>query len=265
LEVSKQQTAQLELQLTEIPLISFLSELIGIFRDQARHRDINFHYQPAVDLPLEIMADGKRLRQILLNLLSNAIKFTQQGEITFQVQRESITERPGWAYFHFIITDTGCGIATDDLEKIFVPFEKITQWQHKSEGAGLGLSLTKQWVELMGGTITINSQLGLGSTFTINLDFQVVTELVSTQETLSIMPEPVSIISLKGPSAQKAAELYELTLMGDFNGILKLIAKLEKEDPELHPFTEKVRELAKDYRDELIGELAMQFMEIPPA
>ncbi|OQW93501.1 MAG: hypothetical protein BWK79_10805, partial [Beggiatoa sp. IS2] len=263
LEVSKMQTAQLELQLMEIPLTPLLSELVGIFRDQTCHHGLNFHYQPIADLPAEIMADGKRLRKILLNLLSNAIKFTQQGEITFQVQREVISERSSWSHFHFIITDTGCGIAQSDLERIFVPFGKITPWQHKSEGAGLGLSLTKQWVELMGGTLTVSSQLGHSSTFTVNLDFQVVTESVASQESpaVAVAPESeVSIIPLKGPSAKKAAELYELTLMGDFNGILKLIAKLEEKDPELRLFAKKVRELAKDYRDELIGELAQQFM-----
>lgn len=263
LEIAQLQSATLELQLVEVNLGQLLTELVDFFRNRAQLQGLLFKYQPDINLPLEIIADGKRLRQVLLNLLSNAIKFTKHGEVTFQVRRTVLPEYPDWSHFQFIITDTGYGIATTNLKRIFMPFEQVSQWQYKSAGIGLGLSLTKQLVELMGGTLEVNSQLGQGSTFTVNLDFHVSVEFTSTSEidlTTVCLAEEMPIIALKGPSTQEAAELYELTLMGDFYGILKLITKLEEKDSELRPFAEKVRELAKEYQDEPIGELAQKFM-----
>jgi predicted ATPase/signal transduction histidine kinase len=266
LEISQMQPTQLEPQLAETPLMPLLFGLVEIFREQAQRQGLTWQFQPAANLAIVIMADGKRLRQILLNLLSNAVKFTKQGEITFQVQREIIPERPNWSRLRFTITDTGCGIAAADLARIFVPFEQVSPWQNKSAGAGLGLTLTKQWVDLMGGTITISSQVDRGSTFVVSLTFQVALELTDTQEWSSTTVAPpqeakeLSSMPLKGPSAQKAAELYELTLLGDFFGILQLVAELEQEDRELLPFLEQVRDFAKNYQDEPIGKLAQKFM-----
>ncbi len=272
LDISKLQTARVQLQLSNLYLNKCLTDIAEIFRDQANQKGLLFQYQATAQLPIGVWADTKRLRQILLHLLSNALKFTQQGgTVTFQVQSESCTDRIGWHHFRFIVTDTGCGIAEANWARIFIPFEQVSDWLHKSEGAGLGLALAKQLVELMDGQITVTSQLGQGSTFTVQLDLE---ESLEYQMTISpeevpaqaeILPPPTTefLLSLKGPSAKKATELYELTQMGDFFGIFDWIAQLEQEETELKPFVEQVRGLAKDYKDELIGELAQRFMEKP--
>jgi hypothetical protein len=118
-----------------------------------------------------IWADAKRLRQILIHLLSNAVKFTQQGHIKFQVQSETIMEKRSCYRLRFQVEDTGIGIVPEHLDRIFLPFEQVSDWKHKSEGAGVGLSLTKQLVSLMGGQVQIESQLGKGSKFVVILDF----------------------------------------------------------------------------------------------
>jgi signal transduction histidine kinase len=269
LEISKLQTAQLELQPTDLYLSKFLTHLVAVFRDQAQLNGLTFRYEPATGLPGGIVADEKRLRQILLHLLSNAVKFTHRhGHITFQVQSEPLPDLPGWYHFHFIITDTGCGIAASDLERIFVPFEQVSDWRQKSAGAGLGLSLTKQLVELMGGQLEVSSQVGQGSIFTVHLALVESAEWqgVMSAELRSAMEETSRPLvaeldtPLQGPSAEKAAELFEMAQLGDFGGILELVTQLEQEDAELRPFGEKVRKLAKNYQDELICELVQQFM-----
>ncbi|OQW94101.1 MAG: hypothetical protein BWK79_07645 [Beggiatoa sp. IS2] len=266
LEISRLQTAQLELYPEVMYLAQILSTLVRIFRDQAHEKGLIFRYEFSPHLPMGIVADSKRLQQILLNLLSNAVKFTQRGSITFKVHSTPLIELSGWHHFQFIVTDTGTGMTETTLEKLFTPFEQASNWLHKSAGIGLGLSLAKQLVELMGGQIQALSQLGQGSTFIVQLDFAE-SLLIDTSEHISTPSETLPITEtleetkpLKGPSAEKAAELYELTLMGDFRGILKLVEKLEQEDTELQPFAEKIREWAKNYQEDPIGELAQQFM-----
>jgi predicted ATPase/signal transduction histidine kinase len=265
LDITKLQTGRLELQLTDVSLRPLLTDLAEWFRDQAQEKGLTFRYEPASHLPGGIVADGKRLRQILLHQLSNAVKFTQHGGITFQVQNTPLPDPSGWHHFQFIVTDTGIGMTEANLAKLFTPFEQVSDWLHKSAGAGLGLSLAKQLVELMGGQIQVHSQLGQGSTFTVQVDFAESQEWqpVSTSEADRVdngLKVVNSDTPLKGPTAAQAAKLYDLCQMGDFMGILDLVAQFEQEDAELGPFVAKVRQLAKNFRDEPIEELARQFM-----
>jgi signal transduction histidine kinase len=267
LDISKLQTAKVELQASDLYLSPLLTELANWFRDQAKEKKLTFDYQASSSLPIGIVADGKRLRQILLHLLSNAVKFTRHGGIIFQVQSTPLPDQPSWHRFEFIVSDTGIGMTPANLAKLFTPFEQASDWLHKSAGAGLGLSLAKQLVDLMGGQIQVYSEFGKGSIFTVQLNF------AESKEWLQLRtPEPttppcvtetseVTATSLKGPSMAQAANLYNLVQMGDFLGILELIAQLEQEDEELRPFASKVRHWAKNYQDEPIEELVKSFME----
>jgi len=194
------------------------------------------------------------------------VKFTQHGGITFQVHSTPLSDPQGWHHFQFMVTDTGIGMTAANLAKLFTPFEQVSDWLHKSAGAGLGLSLAKQLVELMGGQIQVHSQLGQGSTFTVQVDFAESQEWqpVSTSEADRVdngLKVVNSDIPLKGPTAAQAAKLYDLCQMGDFMEILDLVAQLEQEDAELGPFVAQVRQLAKNFRAESIEELARRFME----
>ncbi len=130
-------------------------------------------YQQEIDLIFDIepkittvRADPLRLKQIMLNLLSNAIKFNKQGG-TVNLKMFKSEDR------HWVICqiqDTGIGIPADKISQLFMPFSQVdTSYSRKTEGIGLGLVLTKQLVELLGGTITVESQEGIGSVFTVKL------------------------------------------------------------------------------------------------
>jgi two-component system sensor histidine kinase ChiS len=171
LDISQLQTAQMELYPTEVYVPKFLKAIVDIFKTRAKQKGLTLIYKPSLSLPMVIWADAKRLRQILIHLLSNAVKFTQQGHIKFQVQSETIMEKRSCYRLRFQVEDTGIGIVPEHLDRIFLPFEQVSDWKHKSEGAGVGLSLTKQLVSLMGGQVQIESQLGKGSKFVVILDF----------------------------------------------------------------------------------------------
>jgi predicted ATPase/signal transduction histidine kinase/DNA-binding NarL/FixJ family response regulator len=162
LDLSKIEARKMELYPKVFHFSEFLQGLVEICKIKAEQKGILLNYQILSPLPKLIQADDKRLRQILLNLLGNAIKFTEKGAVTFQV-----SERDGQVQFQ--IEDTGIGIAEDDLEKIFLPFQQVGENSRKTEGTGLGLTITHQLVELMGGAMKVRSFLGQGSIFIFNL------------------------------------------------------------------------------------------------
>lgn len=173
LDLSRIEAGRLELFLTEFHLPTFISSLVDLFRMKTQQKGISFtcEFLPnGQALPTAVKADEKRLRQILLNLLGNAVKFTEHGGVTLLViyQEDKLV---------FRIKDTGIGIAEDDLEQIFLPFHQVNQKNHATEGTGLGLPITKRLVEMMGGRLSVSSQVGRGSTFSFELTPQVLVHL----------------------------------------------------------------------------------------
>ena len=163
LEISKIETGRLQLQRNEIHLDEFLTDIVEMFRPQAEAKGLAFHYIKPEIMPEIVSTDGKRLRQILVNLFSNAIKFTEAGHVALKVSLRSQVAT-------LTIEDTGVGIAAEDLPKIFEPFERGTAERTKLvPGTGLGLTIVKMLVSLMGGDVTVSSEPGKGSTFDIRL------------------------------------------------------------------------------------------------
>jgi len=160
LDLSKIEAEKLEIVPIEINSQQFLNGIAELFEMRARQKEVAFIYEYADSLPPGFYADEKRLRQILINLLGNAIKFTKQGTITFKI--DYVDEQ-----FHFEVTDTGIGIAKEELDKIFLPFQQSGDQKYQAEGTGLGLSITKKLVDAMGGQLTVNSVLGQGSSFVV--------------------------------------------------------------------------------------------------
>jgi signal transduction histidine kinase/DNA-binding response OmpR family regulator len=166
LDLTKIEARKLELSPQALHLPAFLQAVIEICRIRADQKGIAFQYQPAPNLPLGIEADEKRLRQVLLNLLGNAIKFTDRGSVTFKVEiLSSESEQSTAAHLRFSIADTGIGIASEHISRLFQAFEQVGNAYRNAEGTGLGLAISQQIVQLMGGQIQIRSQLGVGSEF----------------------------------------------------------------------------------------------------
>jgi signal transduction histidine kinase/CheY-like chemotaxis protein len=168
LDLSKIEAGRIELHPREFAFQEFIDSLVELFGLRARQKGIEFRChtpppQPLLpgsrsDLPTGLLADDKRLRQILINLLGNAIKFTNHGRVTLSI---------GYAgeRLRFQVEDTGPGIAAADLGLIFLPFQQVGSALHKAEGTGLGLSITQKLVQLMGGDLQVESTPGLGSRF----------------------------------------------------------------------------------------------------
>lgn len=169
LDLSKIEAQKMELHAVEFHFLSFLQGVAEICRIKAEQKGINFIYQADTELPISIQADEKRLRQVLINLLGNAIKFTDQGTVTFIVKSHKLahpTPEGESAYqVRFQVEDTGVGIASQSIAKIFLPFEQVGSVKKQSEGTGLGLAISQKIVQMMDSTLEVQSKLGTGSTF----------------------------------------------------------------------------------------------------
>ncbi len=178
LDLTKIEARKLELDPTDFHLPTFLEGVVGIVRMRAIEKDILFEYQPPANLPIGVRADEKRLRQVLLNLLGNAVKFTEQGQVSLQVSlvktAHSETPEPQQT-LRFEVSDTGIGIALDQLEAIFRPFEQVGTLKQRAAGTGLGLAISHELVHLMGGQLSVVSQIDQGSTFWFEIALPVVT------------------------------------------------------------------------------------------
>jgi signal transduction histidine kinase/DNA-binding NarL/FixJ family response regulator len=176
LDLSKIEARKMELHPNDFHFPSFLEGIAEICRIRAEQKGIQFIYDSDASLPAGIRADEKRLRQVLLNLLGNAIKFTDRGSVTFLAEQAETLEKPGALTVRFSIKDTGVGMAADQLEQIFLPFEQVGNTKKQSEGTGLGLSISQKIVEMMDSRLQLQSELGVGSTFWFE------TELLEAQE-----------------------------------------------------------------------------------
>ena len=182
LDLSKIEARKLELQLTAFHLPSFLQNIADIIRVRSEEAGLSFMYEPIVQLPIGVLGDEKRLRQVLLNLLSNAVKFTEKGGVVLRVGPEAHAGQNN--RLRFQIEDTGIGIPQDKVEEIFLPFQQVGERSQQIEGTGLGLAITKKLVTLMGGALQVDSTPGKGSTFWFVIDLPE-TEVSSPQKEYS--------------------------------------------------------------------------------
>ena len=163
LDMAKVEAGKVELVPEDADLRILLHDVGALIRIRAERKGVTFQEAFANDLPRAVHVDAHRMRQILLNLLGNAVKFTERGSVTLRV------EMHGRASLRFKISDTGIGIAPEDVEHIFEPFRQTGTQTYRMQGTGLGLAITRNLVELMGGALTVHSRLGQGSTFQFDL------------------------------------------------------------------------------------------------
>jgi len=169
LDFSKIESDSMELEEEDFNLQSTIENILDIFGPRAAKNNIELLYQVQQDVPQYIRGDDHRLRQVLTNLVGNAMKFTQQGEIFIGVRLVE-TSPAGWLTLSFEVRDTGIGIPSEKLERLFKAFSQVdSSTTRKYGGTGLGLAISEQLVKLMGGTISVASQPGVGSTFTFSI------------------------------------------------------------------------------------------------
>ncbi|MFG6486048.1 ATP-binding protein [Roseateles sp. BYS78W] len=174
LDLSAIEAGKAELRLGPVDLSSRLNAVADIVRVMAVDKQIQLDLQLDPALPTTVLADDKRLSQILLNLLGNAVKFTYVGGVTLRVQTLPAADTlPGHVMLRFDVQDSGVGIANDQVERLFEPFEQAGNAEQRVGGTGLGLAISRQLVRMMGGEIRLESRLGEGSRFWFDISVPV--------------------------------------------------------------------------------------------
>jgi CheY-like chemotaxis protein len=167
LDLSRVEAGRLELVPSPVELRPFLALVGDAVRVKAEEKGLRFACDASDELPAIVRADARRLRQVLLNLLGNAVKFTRAGSVGLRVRPSNAGA--SHATLRFEVHDTGPGIAQENLEAIFRPFEQVGDYSSRASGAGLGLAISRQLVRLMGGEIRVESAPGQGSLFWFEL------------------------------------------------------------------------------------------------
>jgi PAS domain S-box-containing protein len=172
LDLSKVEASQLELERTGFSLNDHLEKVMEMVAARANEKGLALVCKIAPNVPTDLVGDPTRLRQVLLNLLGNAIKFTQSGEVSLRVEPDADSSIP--TALRFTISDTGIGISDEKLGKVFERFTQAdSSTTRRFGGSGLGLTISKRLVELMGGRIWVESEVGAGSVFAFAVPFEI--------------------------------------------------------------------------------------------
>ena len=186
IDMDKMERRKVQLDNQPVDFTSFLADLENLSALQAQQKGLRFNLEPTLPLPHQVITDGTRLRQILWNLISNAVKFTQQGQVTVRVRYDE------GDMLHFEVEDSGIGIPQDELDKIFALYYQVkdSHGGKPATGTGIGLAVSRRLAKNMGGDITVTSEQGKGSTFTLTIHAPSVAEEVDDAFDEDDMPLP---------------------------------------------------------------------------
>ena len=186
IDMDKMERRKVQLDNQPVDFTSFLADLENLSALQAQQKGLRFNLEPTLPLPHQVITDGTRLRQILWNLISNAVKFTQQGQVTVRVRYDE------GDMLHFEVEDSGIGIPQDELDKLFAMYYQVkdSHGGKPATGTGIGLAVSRRLAKNMGGDITVTSEQGKGSTFTLTIHAPSVAEEVDDAFDEDDMPLP---------------------------------------------------------------------------
>lgn len=221
LDFRRMEEHELKLQLSEGELVSFIKEVIDSFRDFAERKNIQFTFNSGTEA-LHVLFDHDKIERILFNLLSNAFKFTlEEDSVTVELQLLEKSPDGDQQWILIAVKDTGIGIPGDKKEKVFEHFfQTNTTSAILNQGTGIGLSITKEFVKMHGGTIEVESESGKGATFSIRLPLKItaqnqpaplVTDLLLCREETPELEEMSNTTAL----AQTTAETFTILLVED--------------------------------------------------
>jgi two-component system sensor histidine kinase/response regulator len=181
LDLSKIESGHLELEEIDFDLRDLLDKVCELLAIRAHEKGLELACRVMPQVPTNLRGDPNRLRQVLTNLVGNAIKFTESGEVVLRVEREAGSNQAG--FLKFAVSDTGIGIPEDKLARVFESFTQVdVSTTRQYGGSGLGLAIAKSLVELMGGHLWVESQVGAGSTFSFTAPFGTARELATQPE-----------------------------------------------------------------------------------
>ncbi|MFZ5765061.1 MAG: response regulator [Thermodesulfobacteriota bacterium] len=190
IDLSKVEAGRIELDAVPFDPVELLEGICSLMALHVHEKGLELHLDLAPEMPRRLLGDAGRLRQVLINLVGNAVKFTQQGEITVTC-RATAASSPGTTELLFAVADTGIGIPPDKQQLIFERFTQAdSSTTRRFGGTGLGLTISRELINLMGGDIHLESAEGRGSTFSFCIPLQTVAEPVSTE------PEPIRLTGL---------------------------------------------------------------------
>lgn len=256
LDLSKIESGKLQVQFDIVNIKSMFQDLKQLFILKVEQKDLGYRFVIDEAIPEFLMLDELRLRQIIINLLNNAIKFTDNGQIGLFATVLSINGNR--CDLQITITDTGIGIPQDELQKIFEPFEQTDgQSTRKYGGTGLGLSISKNLINLMNGDIKVESNLGIGSKFIIELyDIVIHENSIDKSNTNDIIQDICSIkqMDIKDMDIQKAKKTYKA--LEDINSIYENVMKYKEFDT-IKEFAQKLLDISSEYDCQFIKDYAI--------
>ena len=176
LNLSKIEAGQITVNNTDFNLIEMMLEIEEMFRLRAIEKGLDLDLVLSPNLPELIVSDRLKVRQVLINLIGNAIKFTKSGRVILRVSVVSSKDNSGKLTLQFEVSDTGVGIAPEEINKIFRPFVQSQAGIDAAEGTGLGLTISQKYIKILGGNLTVSSQVNVGTTF----KFQIPVTLIET-------------------------------------------------------------------------------------
>ncbi len=198
LDFSKIEEGRMEILPTQYELASCINDIVNMIRERAEKKGLKFSVKLNGDTPRLLYGDEIRIKQIALNLLTNAVKYTDAGEVGLDINYSECPETPSDIMLEFRISDTGIGMKEEDMAKLFSPFTRIEEKRNRSiEGTGLGMSIVRQLLSLMGSELNVKSVYGEGSEFSYGIRQRVIAR------------EPVGDLSERFDAALKVKSAYK--------------------------------------------------------
>ena len=224
LDMSRIESNEVKLNEEHVSFAEQIGQIDSIIRSQTNEHKQNFHIRVNEVVHEYLICDGVRLRQIFLNLLSNAVKYTPDGGDIILDLAEIPCEVPGYAKFTYTVTDNGYGMSQEFIQHIFEPFTRAeNSVTNKVQGTGLGMAITKNIVDLMGGEIHVTSEVGKGSRFEVTVTLPIDTHAdheVGVDRVLLVSDEDRLIQNVKASLSESQAELYVVSSKEEAEGWL---------------------------------------------
>lgn len=174
LDFSKIEAGKMEIIYVDYNSASLLNDLVNMVQNKAEDKGLVLNLDIDRDIPTVLNGDEIRIKQIIINILSNAVKYTSKGSITFSVHADKLPDKPDSIMLRVSVKDTGTGIKSEDLDRLFVAFERIDEKKNRSiEGTGLGMTIVQRFLDMMGSHLEVESEYGKGSVFSFELEQKV--------------------------------------------------------------------------------------------